>query len=122
MTKHCPSHYTFKQRIAFHTAATNANGCRLWLAGVSEWGYPQLKYKGRNRSITRYLLAVKLGRAMRPGTEACHTCDVKACVNPGHLFEGTKRDNMQDMVRKDRSARGERQGQSKLTDKQVRQI
>lgn len=32
----------------------------------------------------------------------CHSCDVRTCVNPDHLFCGTTKENAQDMVRKGR--------------------
>lgn len=72
-----------------------------------------------------------------PGMYVCHTCDVKPCVNPTHLFVGTHRDNVDDMVRKgrqargdghgsrlhpERVARGENQGLSKLDWNSVREI
>jgi hypothetical protein len=45
-----------------------------------------------------------------------HKCDNPPCVNPAHLFLGTRRDNAHDAMAKDRHSRGERNGVSKLTD------
>lgn len=53
-----------------------------------------------------------------------HKCDVRACVNPAHLFLGTKTDNMIDKVNKGRQAhsRGEAAGGVKLSDEDVQEI
>lgn len=36
----------------------------------------------------------------------CHVCDVPRCVNPTHLFVGTRKENMQDARRKGRLSTG----------------
>jgi len=56
-----------------------------------------------------------------------HDCDNKLCVNPKHLWIGTKKENTQDMISKGRLVigkkyKGEENGSSKLTESQVKQI
>ena len=56
-----------------------------------------------------------------PGMEVCHRCDTPPCVNPGHLFIGTKSDNQRDCVQKGRknAQRGSDNGDAVLTEDQV---
>lgn len=56
------------------------------------------------------------------GLDVCHHCDNPPCVNPAHLFLGTKTANMQDMVNKGRVQRGERHYKAILTTQKVRTI
>jgi hypothetical protein len=58
-----------------------------------------------------------------PGVmEVCHRCDNPRCVNPTHLFLGTRKDNMHDCHLKGRTARGEGHGRHKLTWQEVLSI
>lgn len=51
-----------------------------------------------------------------------HTCDIPFCINPDHLVLGTHKDNVQDRVLRDRSAKGVNNGRSKLTEIEVLEI
>ncbi len=42
------------------------------------------------------------GKIPGPSQIVCHTCDVKHCFNPDHLWVGTHQENTQDMMRKKR--------------------
>ena len=44
---------------------------------------------------------------------------IRRCVNPAHLLLGTHAENMGDMARRDRAAKGERSGCAKFTDADV---
>lgn len=56
------------------------------------------------------------------GMFVLHHCDNPPCVRPDHLFLGTNRDNVDDMMRKNRQLCGAKSGRSKLSDEQVKTI
>jgi hypothetical protein len=77
----------------------SSGGCKLW---PSEGRHGRISIAGKLEGSHRVALAQKLGRVLRKGEVACHTCDVERCCAGGHLFVGTQFTNMQDMAAKGR--------------------
>lgn len=94
--------------------------CWEWQASTAH-GYGQLNTGGGMSLVHRLSYELHVG-AIPDGLLVCHHCDNPLCVNPQHLFVGTNADNVQDMLNKNRNVRGERQGASKLTEGDVREI
>ena len=89
--------------------------CWEWKAGRNTFGYGAFHpTKRKTVGAHRWSLAKHLGRDLAPGAFACHTCDNPSCVNPGHLYEGTSQDNVDDAVSRGRHKHGDR-GATKLS-------
>lgn len=64
------------------------------------------------------------GTPIPKGVDVCHSCDVRNCVNPAHLWLGTRQENVDDMHMKGRAlkARGEGASNAILTKDDVIKI
>lgn len=108
---------------------TNDKGCWLWGGAEKGNGYGAFLFGGKSIQAHRASYIMHKGE-IPPKHDVCHKCDVRMCVNPDHLFAGTRLQNMQDCKRKGRIARGamlgDRRGgnssSAKLTWDDVREI
>lgn len=101
------------------------DGCWLYRGGRHNAGYRSMgtAVPGAGRLAHRGAWVLFIGAIPADKPEVLHICDVRPCVNPSHLFVGTKLDNVADMVAKGRNRSaaqcGERNGRHKLTEHDV---
>lgn len=77
-------------------------GCWEWMGAKTKNGYGHMNIFYKNQYAHRISYEIKYGE-IPVGMVACHKCDNPACVNPDHIFIGTQKDNIQDMIKKGRN-------------------
>lgn len=85
---------------------TEEDECWNWTASADRFGRGRIWANGRSESSPRIAWELHHGRAVPRSLLVLHTCDNPRCCNPKHLWTGTYRDNMLDMVEKGRMGLG----------------
>lgn len=104
------------------------DACWLWQGPIEKTGYGRITDYWTKHLTHRFAYELVKG-PIPPGKSVCHSCDVRACCNPAHLWVGSTAENLQDARDKGRLLPtpppvrpGMANGRAKLTDEQVQAI
>jgi len=109
----------------FWSKVNRTDGCWLWTRQLNNQGYGCFTMRNpigprKYRPMYAHRIAWEWTHGPIPdGLNVLHRCDTPSCVNPAHLFLGTKGDNAKDRDEKGRVCRGESHADAKLTKEQV---
>ncbi len=114
------------RRTLFHRfwkRVKKTNTCWLWTGSLNGDGYGTFSFYGPIIAVHRVVWML-LKSEIPQGMNVLHTCDVRNCVNPNHLYLGTQKDNRRDADVRGRTnlPKGASHPRAKLTDEQVLEI
>ena len=114
---------SLRERFDIQHEEVSVSGCWIWTGTCSHSGYGQIKENYRTRLAHRVSWEIHNG-AIPEGIVVCHRCDVPQCVNPAHLFLGTMKDNVADMLSKGRGSdrKGDKHPNSKISNSEILEI
>ena len=122
-------------RLARMTAV-RPSGCHEFTGSLNPKGYGQIRRnpqtgEKRGRRVLAHRAAYEIANGVElpdwPQISVLHRCDNPCCINPEHLFLGSQKDNIADMIAKGRAHRGvppkgEDKPNAKLSEDDVRAI
>lgn len=93
---------TIEERYLNGFIKKSDNECWEWNKYCFESGYGQFSIKSKATRAHRFGWEFFNKKSIPKGMFVLHKCDNRKCQNPNHLFIGSQRDNVLDMINKGR--------------------
>lgn len=93
-----------QKREIFWTLVKKSDGCWTWIGSLDRNGYGRFKNRPHSDLAHRFAYVDTFGEIPK-GMCVLHRCDNPPCVNPFHMFIGTRADNIADCISKGRNSR-----------------
>lgn len=113
--------YDSKVLERFWRLVTKTETCWRWMGYRNKFGHGRIGVGHELFMAHRFSWCIHNGEIP---AKMCvlHHCDNPECVNPSHLFLGTRADNNSDRDAKGRGAKGEKMNRGVLTVEKVKEI
>ena len=79
------------------------NGCWIRTTSIRKDGYCDMKIEGKSELAHRISYKIYIGEIPEEKL-VCHTCDVRNCCNPDHLYLGNDSSNALDRQKRNKSS------------------
>lgn len=86
----------YKTKARFMKNVKITETCWLWTASLAGGGYGRIRISGLFVPAHRVAYELFVG-PIEFGMQINHKCDVRHCVNPEHLYQGTQSQNRYDV-------------------------
>ncbi|WP_432444511.1 HNH endonuclease signature motif containing protein [Sporomusa sphaeroides] len=107
-----PKYNCPEERILANIKINSNTGCWEWTGALKgkdrlkQYGHLTIgsRSKGTRKTVSAHRYSYKIYKGNIPDNmDVCHKCDNPKCVNPEHLFIGTRQDNVNDRESKGRN-------------------
>lgn len=100
--------YRESQKERLLNLSHDEGDCRIWKNTCRQrFGYGMIQWRKKNMAAHRAAWIAWKG-PIPESLCVLHKCDNPSCINPEHLFLGTQKDNIKDMIKKERNHNGDK--------------